>query len=792
MHKTDYKFVPLRSFASIRALEEGDVAPLDVYNELYTTPDLPGHMTRRGVVKSFLVGFTGLTLGCAEPRDPASGDTGLSRHTGTTGDDTGTGGTTGDDTGTGGATGDTDTGGTDDTGTGGTTEPEVPSHDLDAWVNVAEDGVVTVAICKNEMGQGIATAFAMLMADEMDADWDKVRMVLVPQLYDNTLPGWGAGTWGSLSVPYHFEDIRELGAAARSMLVAAAAARLGVSEGSLTVEDGVISHKSKGSLTFGEVAADAAKLSPPPSVSVKDLADLRIVGQDKHRLDIRDHITGQTVYGTDVVVPDMLYAAVRQSPVFGGEVSNLDKLDISGTGALDVVAVPNGVAVVADSWWLANKVLGELPVEFEAPPEMRTVNTPDMTAKFAQDLYTGEGAVGTDIGDAELALAGAVTTIDSEYASQMLAHTSMEPMACTAHVTKDSCEIWIATQYAEGVQGAAASVTGLPDDKILIHTTALGGGFGRKAETDYAIQAVYIAWAVGRPVKLIWSREEDIQHDYYRPPASARVRAGVNAEGRITAWVARAAGCAISNYTSARNLSGFDDLPYDVPNQLIDWVGSDYGIPFGFLRAPGHNKFNFMVECAVDELAVASGQDPAQFRLDHLADNERMYAVLEAALEAASWGKPTVKGAGHGIGIQQVSFGSNATYVALVAEVWVDSARKVHVSKVWAAVDCGVVINPDIVRAQVEGCIIYSLATGVREEITLTDGAVDQSNFHNYGLLKMADSPEIETVIIDSTEDPGGIGEHAVGPLISAVLNGLYQATGERVRELPIAKAGFY
>ena len=758
---------PKRQFMSMR-----EIAGRRVFKGLDDIDDLVGHMTRRGLVKSFVAGVSGLTVGCK-----AGGDSGSAGHTGTPVHDSDPPVDTEP------PQADTDTAPPADTDTA----PPAPveSFDVGVWVNISTDDAISVVIVKNEMGQGIATAFAMMVAEELDVTWDQVSVRLLPEMNETDLDGWSDGTWGSTSVPDNYEQMRRIGAAARQMLMEAAADRWGVEMSTLSTAEGVVSHADHGALRYGELAEDASLLEVPLLPDVKDPSEFTIIGTEPTRVDARDHALGTTTYGIDVVVEDMVYAAIRQSPVFGGSPANLDELSVEGTGALAIVPVSGAVAVIADSWWTAKQVVETLDIEWDLLPGRDEVSTEVMEAQFDADLAV-PGTVGTNTGDVTTGLAGAAAVVEATYTAPMLAHAPMEPPNATVHVTKTSCEIWIGTQYAKGVRSAARSVTGLPESSITVHTMPLGGGFGRKAETDFATQAVTIAAAVGRPVKLIWSRSEDLQHDYFRPPVKAWVRAGVDAKGNLVAWEAQAAGCSYFSTASTYNLSGFDDLPYFVANQRISWVGSDFGLPFGYLRAPGHNKFCFMIEAHVDRMADAAGMDPAEFRLANLGGNSRMADVLQAVLDAAGWGKPA-HGGSQGCAIMQ--YGTDA-YVAHVAEVSVDGDA-VTLHSVHVAVDIGTVIHPDIVRQQVEGSAIYTLATGLLGKITLTRGQVDQSNFHDYRLLKLSQSPEVHVTLVESDEHPGGIGEHACGGVIPAVANALRRASGVDVTTLPITEHGF-
>jgi isoquinoline 1-oxidoreductase beta subunit len=747
-----------RRHQSLESLQGRVFPPL---RGLDTIENLADKITRRAIVRGFLIGFTGLTVGCSG------------------GDDTGTTGSTTTDSGT--TSGDTRETGLEECDTGDASVT-VSGHDVGVWINIASDGTVTIVTSKAEMGQGIATAACQLVAEELDVAWENVTYRIEAEL-DPYTTGRGGGTWGSLSLMAIYDPLREAGAAARQMIVNAAASRWDVSAQECSTSNGVVSHPDHGDLDYAELAEEAGALPVPSSVRLKDPADYTIIGKPKERVDIRDHVTGAQIYGTDVVVPDMVYAAVRQCPAFGGEVANFSDLSVDGTDAMAVVAILNGVAVVAESLWVAQKVLDALDVQWSTDAAITSLSTESLFESFWADLNQ-PGSFGNDKGNPDQALANAVVTHEADYAVPILAHASLEPPAATAHVTSDGCEVWISTQYPSGVQSAASQVTGFSKSKCIVHSTAVGGGFGRKAETDYATQAVMIAAEIGRPVKLIWSRTEDIQHDYYRPPAVGRVTAGLNSEGKIIAWIGKTVAASLWGSGSTW---GFDEVPYGCENENIGADGGDFGIPLGFFRSPGFCKYNFMIESFIDELAEAGGIEPSQLRLQNLAHNPRMLAVLEAALQAANWDSPENAGAAHGCSVLQVG---NETFIAQVAEVSVDGDNAITLHKVWVAVDCGKVVNPDIVAAQMEGCVIFSIATGVYGELTIKDGTIEQANFDSYPLLKLADSPDIEVLIIESDEDPGGVAEYAVGGAIPAITNAIYKASGIRVRTLPIQKHG--
>jgi isoquinoline 1-oxidoreductase beta subunit len=704
------------------------------------------HMTRRSFLKGSLIGFTGLSLGIHLDLKGLSGRIeAIARE-------------------------------------GEATE----SYLVTIWLNISEDNRITVIVVKNEMGQGIATALAMIVAEELEADWRTINIELLPELKDHLLPGWHA-TYGSTSILYNYDIMREVGAAAKEMLISACAWLWRVPPESLTASNSTITHPRKGTITYGELARYAAMLPVPESPTLKDPEDFKIIGRSLNRLDTRAHIEGEPVFGIDVVLPEMLHAAVRQAPFLGGRID--DMLPWHKEAGARIVQIPNGIAVVAESWWKAQKILDSISIEWTDPPTEKLLSS----SGISDVLTEGLNEPGTKVlskGDPDSVFMEADTTVEADYYVPLLAHATLEPPTCTAFVTPLSCEVWAPTQYAEGIDYRARKITGLPSSAIKIYTTNIGGGFGRKAESDFAVQAITISKAVGRPVKVIWSRAEDLQHDFYRPAFMARMAGGLDQDGKIISWNAKTVGSSvmIRPPLGIWNLYGFKFLPYSIPNKVVEYVHRDYGVPIGWMRGVGFSRNTFFVESFMDELAHAAAIDPIEFRLGHLVENPRCIAVLEKVAEIADWGNPTVPGAEHGVSIMEHQ---NKTYVAEIAEVSVDESNRVIVHKVYCAIDIGRVINPDIVKAQIEGCIVFGISTGLYNEITIHNGVVEQSNFHDYPLKLLKDSPEVEVSIIDSQEDPAGIGEYGVPGIAPAVTNAIFGLTEERIRILPITKHGF-
>ncbi len=705
-------------------------------------------------MKTSLVGFTGLTLGAIWAGDPQGKVYG-----------------------------------------GASRAEEQGPYYFSGWLNISEDNQITIIVVKNEMGQAISTALAMIVADELEADWERIEVEFRSELQTFTVQSW-LGTYGSLSILLGYDTMRKVGAAAKEMLITACARKWGVDPSTLHAENSVISHPLKGTITYGELARDASKLPVPKRPKLKSPDDFKIIGQPLQRLDARAHLEGKPIFGTDVDVPDMMYAAVRQSPVFGGEVIDFDSLSSAGAEAEAVVPIPNGIAVVAKSWWEAKKIIDSLDVEFSNPPEMADLSSKDISEQLARDIKK-PGRKAKRLGNPYLALYQAAIKTEAAYEVPLLAHATLEPMTCTAHVTSESCRVWAPTQWASGVHLQAQKITALSSSDIKIYPTSVGGGFGRKVETDFAVHAILASKAVGKPVKVIWSRQEDIQHDFYRPAYRAKLLGGIDENGTIVSWIAKCAGPVLflplgseKLYTNMKvSLLGFDNLPYTFPNMSVRFVHSDYGIPRGWLRSISYTQNIFFVESFIDELAYAASTDPLEFRIRHLQNNPRSLAVLERVAEMADWGHPAIPGAVQGVAVMD-HWG--LTHVAQIAEVSIESTGKLVIHKVYCAIDCGRVINPDNVRAQMEGGIIFGLSTGLYGEITIENGSVVQSNLHDYRLLRLKDVPDVETSLIESGERPSGVGEYGVPPIVPAVTNAIFILTGRRIRNLPVTKYDFY
>jgi isoquinoline 1-oxidoreductase beta subunit len=669
---------------------------------------------------------------------------------------------------------------------------------LAGWVKVGSDESVTIVAPQSEMGQGVATSIPMLIAEELDCDWSRVRSETYPAVstpYIN--PAFGImGTGGSSSVRGFYLPARKLGAQVRAILVAAAARQLDVPASELRTKAGTVYHDaSQRSVSYGKLAELAATLPVPADVPLKTPDAFAIIGKPAKRLDIRAKVTGRAGFGIDVVVPGMLYAAVRHAPVFGGSVGHYDESKIAHMlGVRKVVNLKSAVAVVADRYWRAKKAVDALQITWNDGDGSLLDDAfihRALTAGFDE-----KADVAKQTGDADKALAGAAKTLSAEYYVPYLAHAPMEPLNCTASVTATSCEVWAPTQSPGILQLTAVNVTKLPPDKVTVHQTFLGGGFGRKFAMDFVVQAIALSQAVGAPVKLVWTREEDVQHDLYRPVSTTRINAGLDASGNLVAWKQRIVSPSIRAAAPAffpgkgadpNSVEGSANKTYAIANFTVDCVEKNFAVPVWFWRSVGNSQNGFFFESMLDEVAHAAGKDPFEFRKALLAGQPRMLAVLETAAKLGDWGKPLPKGYGRGIALHE-SFGS---VVAEVAEVSVGKDKALKVHRVACAIDCGVVVNPDTVVAQVQSAVNYGLTAALFGEISIAKGAVAQNNFYDYRMVKMAEAPRIEVAIVKSDAAPTGVGEPGTPPIAPAVANAIFAATGKRERRLPLVKAGY-
>src|ERR1700756_3662630 len=663
-----------------------------------------------------------------------------------------------------------------------------------AYISIAADGQVTLTVPYVEMGQGTYTSIPMLIAEELEIGLDQVRLEHAPpneKLYANPLLGVQA-TGNSNAIRGAWQPLRQAGAAARTMLVAAAAKRWNVDPASCRAQSGEVLHSSPGRrIKYGALAADAARLPVPHDVALKRPADFKLIGTPAKRLDTPAKVNGTAVYGIDVRPPGVKIATLAQSPVFGGRVKRVDEAAAKAVkGVRQIVRLDDAVAVVADHMGAAKKGLAALVIEWDDGPHAK-LNTKDIADEL-EKATLNSGAVAQNIGDVGKAMATATTTVEATYQVPFLAHATMEPMNCALLARRDGCEVWVAPRVVARAQAAAAKTAGLPLDKVVVHNHLIGGGFGRRLEIDGVIRAVQIAQHVDGPVKVVWTREEDIQHDMYRPYWFDRISAGLDEKGMPVAWNHRFAGSSViarwappvfKNGLDPDTTEGAIDLVYDLPNMHVEYLRVEPpGIPTAFWRSVGPSHNVFVTESFMDELAAAAKQDPVAYRLALLDKTPRAKAVLALAAEKAGWGQPLPDRVGRGVSLQFVF----ATYMAQVAEVEVSKDGAVRVRRVVCAVDCGTVVNPDTVRAQIQSAIMFGITAALYGEITLEDGRVEQTNFDTYQVLRMNEAPAIEVHIVQSFEPPGGMGEAGTSAIVPAVSNAIFAATGKRLRKMPV------
>jgi len=658
-----------------------------------------------------------------------------------------------------------------------------------AFIRIGRDNVVTIIVNKSEMGQGVNTALPMLIAEELEVDIRRVKVEAAPVNAAYAHPQVGIQfTGGSQSVATEWDRFRKAGAAAREMLLAAAAQAWGADRASLRAENGRVLGPAGRALTYGPVPSD------PP---LKDPSQFKIIGKPTRRLDSREKVTGTATFGLDASVPGMLIAVIARPPVFGATMKSVDDAGAKAVrGVKQVVAVPSGVAVVADSFWSAKKGRDALVVEWNEGPGA-TIDTDALETEYER-LARTPGAPALRRGDADAALAGAARRVSAQYDMPYLAHAPMEPLNCLVSLGPDRCEIWTGTQFQTIDQANAARAAGLKPEQVAIHTMFLGGGFGRRAVpgSDFIVEAVHVAKAAGAPVKTIWTREDDIRGGYYRPMWHSTLSAGLDAAGKPVAWKHTIVGQSIventpfageiKNGVDGTSVEGAANLVYEVPSAAVDLHSPRSPVPVLWWRSVGHTHTGFVVESFIDELAHAAGQDPYAYRRELLAGKARHLGVLELAAQKAGWGTPLPAGRARGIAVH-ASFGS---YCAQVGEVSIQD-RAITVHRVVCAVDCGRAINPETIRAQMEGGIVFGLSAALYGQITMKLGRVQQSNFHDYPVLRLSSMPVVEVHIVPSTAPPSGIGEPGT-PLMAAVLgNALFALTGQRVRSLPLVRHGF-
>ena len=661
------------------------------------------------------------------------------------------------------------------------------SFQPNAWLQIDPEDNVTIWVAKSEMGQGVRTSLPMIVAEELDADWTQVR--IEPALANAAKYG-NQTTGGSTSVRTSWEPLRKAGAQARAMLVAAAAQEWGVAPDSCRTEKGSVIHDASGRRArYGSLAAAAANLPVPEKPVLKNIKDFSLIGKSLPRLDIPSKVDGSAQFGVDVRVPGMLFAVVARCPVFEGKPAHFDATRAKAVkGVRAVTLISSGIAVVADSTWAAMEGRKALDITWNYGPHA-DLSSAEIKRGFVR-LAAGPAAVARAEGDAEAALKRSARTLEAVYEVPFLAHATMEPMNATADVRRGSCEVWAPTQAPGVAQQVAAKIAGLPQENVKVHTVLLGGGFGRRAEGDFVADAVETSKAVGTPVQVLWTREDDMQHDRYRPASYHVMRAGLDADGRLIAWTHRVVAPSISGQRGEKLDGGLDhgavdgaaDLPYAIPNLRVDYVMANTPVPVGYWRSVYASQTAFANECFLDEIAVATNRDPVKLRRDLLRGAPHHLAVLELVAQKSGWNRPLPPGRFRGLAVHS-SFHS---YVAQVAEVSLEADGTPRVHRVVCAVDCGLPINPAGIVSQMQSGIVLGLSAALRGRITIDEGRVQESNFDDYQVVRLAEMPPIEVHIVQSTEPPTGTGEPGVPPIAPAVANAVSAARGHRVRELPL------
>ena len=661
------------------------------------------------------------------------------------------------------------------------------AEELGIWIRIAPDGSTTLIVPSSEMGQGVNTSLSMILAEELEADWQSVKTETAPvnSKYINPESNSGQMTAGSSSVKGFWNPLRKAGAAVRLMLQKAAAQKWEIPIEECVAKSGYIYRKnSSQKLSYGELAEAAGKIDIPSDPPLKNSKDYNLVGKSIKRIDIPSKTNGSAQFGIDVRLPEMMYATIRQAPVFGGEVLSYDEdAAKSIRGVKKVTLIPNGIAVIADNTWRAKRGMEVLNLKFHGG---KTIGLESQQVhKELLKALDDEGKTKIE----------ANQVLDLEYEVPFLAHAPLEPMNCTANVTDNFCEVWVPTQSQGGCMDAAKEITELDEEQIQIHTTYLGGGFGRRGETDFVKQSLILAKALGKPIKVTWMREEDMQHDFYRPASMSRFQIGLNKDGFPISWNNQLASPSILKRFFAPmawfnidplSTEGADEIPYAIEDFNFDYSVVDSGVPVGFWRSVGSSFNAFFTESAIDEAAHLAQQDQFDYRMKLLSGKPRFQKVLEKVMRESKWGRILPKGHGLGIAIHK-SFGS---IVGAVIEVSTDVNGMLNLNKAWIAIDCGEVINPNTVRAQMEGGFTFGLSATLGEEITLKDGRVEQSNFHDYSILRLKGSPEISVEIIESGNEIGGVGEVAVPLAAPALTNAIFSSSGRRIRSLPLSKHG--
>ncbi len=675
---------------------------------------------------------------------------------------------------------------------GNSDKSSTTSFNPNAWLRITEDNNITIIVAESEMGQGVMTSLPMLIAEELEVDLNKVTTERAP-----VDPKFGKQkTGGSTSIREAWHPLRQAGAIARDMLITAAATTWKIAVSDCSANNGHIEHTISGKrLSYGELAPLAATLPIPETAFLKNPEEFRLIGKSVPLLNGPDMVTGKTLFGSDVTLPDLLVATIAHCPVFGGQLTSMDDSETRKIpGVQDVVRIDSGVAVVASHYWAAHKGLQSLKLEWDTKGNER-ISDQSIMDRFSSHPDTANEIL-SQTGDPGAGLQQAKEILEAFYTTPFQAHATMEPMNCTAHVHNGECDIWAPTQSPDDAQYVASTyilstteklfakirrkISDVRLDAIRVHTTQMGGGFGRRLETDYVAEAVQLSLATGKPVKLIWSREQDMQHDFYRPLTHHRLSGGLDTNSRISAWKHHVIGP-----SRGKSTGGAEPIIYAVPAFQLGYTEDNYPVPTGYWRSVGSSHNGFVIESFVDELASSAGADPYQFRAGLLEHSPRNLAVLRLAAEKSGWGSPLAENTGRGIAV----FESYGSHVAQVAEVTVTQSGTVRVNRVVCAVDCGIAVNPDTIKAQMEGAVVFGLTACLKSAINIEKGRVMQSNFHDFRLLRIDEMPVVETHIVVSDEEPGGIGEPGVPPIAAAITNAIYAATGVRIRRLPVSPA---
>ncbi|TMH92926.1 MAG: xanthine dehydrogenase family protein molybdopterin-binding subunit [Betaproteobacteria bacterium] len=679
--------------------------------------------------------------------------------------------------------------------------------EINAWVVIRPDDAIIIRYARSEMGQGSMTSAPMLVAEELECDWRRVKIEYASANANvKRKRAWGdMASVGSRTIRNSQEYLRKAGATAREMLIAAAAQQWGVPASECSASNSFITHGAGGRrLSFGKVADAAAKLEPPKDVKLKDPKDWKLIGKSVKRIDIPDTVVGRQRYGIDVQLPGMLYAAIAQCPVFGGKLKSMDASKVEGRrGIVKVVPLETFVAVVADNWWRAKEALRDVHIEWDVGANG------NVSSASLMEFYKGGLDAQSDVatarkdGDFEQAFGSAERKIEAEYYTPYLAHSCLEPMGCTAIVKDGKVELWTSTQNAEASLAVAAATAGVPLENVEVHRVQLGGGFGRRGGAqDFVRQGVAIAKAMeGTPVKMLWTREEDTQHDFYRPASLVRMKAGLDGSGKPVAWYSRVAATSIfetlarvplkrpfapADGVDPQSVASLYDLPHAIPNVKVEYAQRTAHVPVGFWRTVGHSQNPFVRESFMDELANAAGKDPYEYRRALLANSPKDLGILEATAKAAGWGQPLPAGVFRGIA-ETEAYGS---YTSAVAELSVDKNGEVNIRRLVLGIDPGYAVNPDNIQAQMQGSSVFMLTAMFWGEITIKEGRVEQSNFHDYRMMRLREMPKVEVVLAPSGGFWGGVGEPGQASIAPAVCNAIFAATGKRVRSLPLKNLG--